>query len=99
MVLPFTGQPGKFSVLTTVHPKLLGGYSPSELGVSIQKKWVVVDKSPLIYARKSAQGVMAALAALLSAERIIKYSVIFSDVTMPTNCPACVTGKAGMPDS
>ena len=30
MVLPLTEQPGKFSVLTTVHPKSLGGYSPSE---------------------------------------------------------------------
>lgn len=34
-----------------------------------------------------------------NAERIIKYSVMFSAVTMPTSCPLWVTGKAGMPDS
>jgi hypothetical protein len=34
-----------------------------------------------------------------NAELIIKYSVIFSAVMMPTNCPAWVTGSAGTPDS
>jgi hypothetical protein len=82
MVLPFTEQPGKFSVLTTVHPKSLGGYSPSELRISIQKKKGTVVKKSLIYPCKSAQEVTAAL---LNAERIIKYSEIFSEVTIPTN--------------
>jgi len=74
----------------------LGGYSPSELGISIQKKRAFVVKKSLIYPQKSVQEVSAAFR---NAERIIKYSVMFSAVTMPTNCPACVTGKAGMPDS
>ena len=86
MVLPLTEQPGKVSVLTTVHPKLLGGYSPSELEISIQKKMKFVVKNPLIWARKSAQETRTiAPAAFLNAERIIKYSVIFSAVTMPTS--------------
>ena len=82
MVLPLIEQPGKYSVLTTVHPKSLGGYSPSELRISIQKKKIVVDKDPLIYTHKSAQ---EGRADLFNAERIIKYSVMFSAVTMPTN--------------
>jgi hypothetical protein len=82
MVLPFTEQPGKISVLTTVHPKSLGGYSPSELGISIQKKKGIVVKKSLIYPCKSAQEVTTALR---NAERIIKYSEIFSEVTIPTN--------------
>jgi hypothetical protein len=86
MVLPLTEQPGKVSVLTTVHPKLLGGYSPSELKISIQKKKGIVVKNPLIYARIFTQEVRPAPpTALFNAERIIKYSVIFSALTMPTN--------------
>ncbi len=95
MVLPLTEQPGCESVLSAVLPKLRAA-TPIGLGISIQKKKGIVVKKSLIYPRKLVQEVTAALR---NAERIIKYSVIFSAVTMPTNCPACVTGKAGMPDS
>ena len=84
--------------MTTVHPEKAGRYSPSELVISIQQKKTVVDKNPLIYARQAAQEVKTTPPEALIAERIIKY-VIFSAVTMPTNRPACVTGKAGIPDS
>ncbi len=84
MVLPFSEQPGTSSVLTTEHPNFWAA-TPHRSKYSIQKMWSIVVKNLLIYACKSAQEVIAAL---FNAERIIKYSVIFSAVTMPTNCPA-----------
>jgi hypothetical protein len=61
MVLPLTEQPGKISVLTTVHPKLFGRLLPIGVRISIQKKRQVVVKKPLIYACKFAQEVNTAL--------------------------------------
>ena len=71
--------------MTTVHPEKAGRYSPSELIISIQQKKVVVVKNPLISARKSAQKVKTTPLDERMAERIIKYSVMFSAVIMPTN--------------
>lgn len=82
MVLPLTEQPGKVFRIDDCASQIIGRLLPIGVGISIQKKWSIVDKSPLIYVRKSAQEVNAALR---NAERIIKYSVMFSAVTMPTN--------------
>lgn len=59
---------------------------------------ISVVKKPLILACKLAHERVTACD-VRSAVRIIKYSVMFSAVMMPTNCPLWVTGKVGKPDS
>ena len=86
MVLRFLSDSREISFrLDDCPPEKVGRYSPSELVISIQQKKVVVDKNPLIHARKSAQEVKTTPLDERMAERIIKYSVMFSAVTMPTN--------------
>gem|GEM_PF-2684359 len=96
MVLPLTEQPGNEFRIDDCASQIIGWLLPIGVKNSIQKKKRIVVKNSLICTCKSAQEVDAAL---FNAEWIIKYSEMFSAVIMPTNCPACVTGRAGMPDS
>lgn len=81
MVLPFKNNREIFRI-DGCASQIIGRLLPIGVRISIQKMKRIVVKKPLIYPRKFAQDVNAALR---NAERIIKYSVMFSAVTMPTN--------------